>query len=114
MAYLDSVCNFRTVELFSIDVTSSKVSQIEIQSCQKSDNVLTQYPDSKYPPIYIGGPLPWEVPDPSEYFPHFLDPNLRQNFRRFFKTSPSFNLKKSELGRIFTGAEGALYKKNIF
>ena len=33
-------------------MTSSKVPQIELQSCRENDNILTQYADSKIPPIY--------------------------------------------------------------
>ena len=51
MAYYDSTHNFGTGEHFSCDVISSKVSQTELQSSRKTDNVLTQYADSKIPPI---------------------------------------------------------------
>ena len=52
MAYFYSAHNFGTGEHFGFDVISSKVFQIELQSSRKSDNVLTQYPGSKIPPIY--------------------------------------------------------------
>ena len=53
MAYEDYARNFGTGEHFNFYVTSSKVSHIELQSCQKNNSVLAQYPDSKFPPIYI-------------------------------------------------------------
>ena len=45
ITYVYSTHNFETGELFDFDVTSSKVSQMELQSSKESDNVLTQYPD---------------------------------------------------------------------
>ena len=45
MAYYDSTHNFGTVEHFGFDEISFKVSQTELQSSRKSDNVLTQYED---------------------------------------------------------------------
>ena len=44
MAYYDSTHNFRAGEHFGFDLMSSRVSQTELQSSRKSDNVLTQYP----------------------------------------------------------------------
>ena len=52
MAYYDSTHNFGTGEHFGFDVISSKVSQTELQSSRKSDNVLTQYAHREIPPIY--------------------------------------------------------------
>ena len=53
MAFYNSAHNLGTGEHFGFDVISLKVSQIELQSIRKSDNVLRQYPDREIPPIYV-------------------------------------------------------------
>ena len=60
MAYFYSAHNFRTGEHFGFDVISSKVFQIEFKSSRKSNNVLTQYPDSKLPSIWGHAWVPYK------------------------------------------------------